>query len=94
MLRGTYTLLSRERSTLPSVGRDIAYLIHIVRKGAMKVEELIELLKVMPQDAYVVYTDGYDQEYGPTYRTPVGVVCEPVGWDDYNDGQIVEVFIE
>jgi hypothetical protein len=59
----------------------------------MIVSELIEALQKMPQDARVVGYGGYDPEYGAIYDDIAKVQQENVGWDDVNNGVIVEVYI-
>jgi hypothetical protein len=59
----------------------------------MIVSELIEALQKMPQDARVIGYGGYDPEYGAIYDDIAKVQQENVGWDDVNNGVIVEVYI-
>lgn len=57
----------------------------------MKVRKLIEILKTMDQDALVNIYNGYDPEYGDTYKDEFEVVEEALDW---KDGKVVtEVFI-
>ena len=59
----------------------------------MKVYELIEALRKMPQDAGITIYAGYDIEYGTYYKDVDSVEQESVGWNDINDEPIVEVYI-
>ena len=61
----------------------------------VKVYELIDILKTMDQDALVNIYNGYDSEYGECFKNHgISVTQQSVGWDDYNDRVIIEVFIE
>ena len=59
----------------------------------MKVYELIEALRKMPQDAGITIYAGYDIEHGICYKDVDSVEQENVGWNDFNDEPIVEVYI-
>ena len=59
----------------------------------MKIYELIEALRKMPQDAGITIYAGYDIEYGICYKDVDSVEQENVGWNDDNDEPIVEVYI-
>lgn len=56
----------------------------------MNVAELIEVLQTMDQDAKVM---GLDDSYYMSYSEVRKVDQCPVGWDDENQKQIMEVFI-
>lgn len=60
----------------------------------MKVKELIEKLQEMDQEAWVNVYGGYDPECGDLWIGSPNVVQENVGWDDYNNCPVVEVFIK
>lgn len=59
----------------------------------MRVSELIQALQAMSQDAKVNVLGGCDPHYGNFYNYVSELQQEPVGWDDVNQEQIVEVFI-
>jgi len=59
----------------------------------MKVSELIEALRKMPQDAEITIYAGDDIEYGTYYKDVDSVEQENTGWNDVNDEPIVEVYI-
>ena len=60
----------------------------------MKVYELIEILRKMPQDAGITIYAGYDDiEYRVCYKDVDSVEQENTGWNDVNDEPIVEVYI-
>lgn len=56
----------------------------------MTVSELIEILQTMNQDARVM---SLDDSYYMSYTEVHKVDESPVGWDDDNQKQIVEVYI-
>lgn len=60
----------------------------------MRVRELIEKLQEMEQNALVNAYGGYDCEYGDVWNVCSNVEQEACGWDDINECQIFEVFIE
>ena len=57
----------------------------------MKVYELIETLRKMPQDAGITIYAKYDIEYRTCYKDVDSVEQENVNWDD--NEPIVEVYI-
>lgn len=61
----------------------------------MKVWQLIEKLRELSQDARINIYGGYSCEYGDCWNDmDIEVVQESVGWDDYNEEPIFEVFIK
>jgi hypothetical protein len=59
----------------------------------MIVNDLIELLQTMDQDAIVNIYPGHDPEFGEWYSEVGEIEQKPVGWDDVNNKQIMEVYI-
>lgn len=59
----------------------------------MKVYELIEALRKMPQDAKVNVPGWYNPPYGNLYKYVAEVEQENVGWCDVNQEPIMEVYI-
>lgn len=57
----------------------------------MKVKQLIEILQTMDQEAVVNVYNGYDLEYGDTYKDEFDVVEEALDWKDGK--AVTEVFI-
>ena len=57
----------------------------------MKVKQLIEILQTVDQEAVVNVYNGYDLEYGDTYKYEFEVVEEALDWKDGK--AVTEVFI-
>ena len=57
----------------------------------MKVKQMIEILQTMDQEAVVNVYNGYDLEYGDTYKSEFEVVEEALDWKDGK--AVTEVFI-
>lgn len=59
----------------------------------MKVGELINILKTMPEDSLVNVYAGYDPEYGDNYIDDFQAHLESTGWNNEKGEQIFEVFL-